>query len=377
MICVASYSLPEQEVDTTIRSFVLTKNTNESRPDVERHNNLVQQDKSGESDRSTRPPMGMIAGALFGLSSAILYTATNVALRHCVDIDAFLVSAVKAIPTVAILGPYLIWMTIRKEVIASNYQMVPRFILAALLGQFVGNAFFQLALGRIGLAVSVPITLGTMIIGAAILGRLLLHEKVNLRTLIAMVILLSSILVLSIPSTNPPSPVDSLTKGKADIDGTPAEVGLGSICAAMSGLAYAVFGTTMRQALTGGLSAPFTMFVSGSVGAIALWGFSFYRMGTDLILEVPPGYWGTMFIAGMLNFLAFVSLSISLKSLPVVAVNLLNASQVAMAAIAGIIFFAEPITGSLIVGICLTLTGLLVLVQRNHRAGKKPIEPEG
>ena len=163
-------------MDTTIRSFVLTKNTNESRPDVERHNNLVQQDKSGESDRSTRPPMGMIAGALFGLSSAILYTATNVALRHCVDIDAFLVSAVKAIPTVAILGPYLIWMTIRKEVIASNYQMVPRFILAALLGQFVGNAFFQLALGRIGLAVSVPITLGTMIIGAAILGRLLLQQ---------------------------------------------------------------------------------------------------------------------------------------------------------------------------------------------------------
>lgn len=326
---------------------------------------MAHQLKDKEVAKEVRPPMGMVAGAVFGLSSAILYTATNVALRYCINVDAFLVSAVKAIPTVIVLGPYLIWMLIRKEVLASSYRMVPRFLLAALLGQFVGNAFFQLALGRIGLAVSVPITLGTMIIGAAILGRLLLRERVSLRTLIAMVILLASILVLSTPSNESLDAKRDLSNVVNDLEVTPGEVGIGSLFAAMSGLAYAVFGTTMRQALTGGLSAPLTMFLSGSVGAVALWGFSFYRMGASRVLEVSSDDWGTMFIAGMLNFSAFVALSMSLKSLPVVAVNLLNASQVAMAAVAGIIFFSEPITGSLIIGVGLTLTGLLAMMQRN------------
>jgi drug/metabolite transporter (DMT)-like permease len=323
-------------------------------------------DEKNEISKSIRPPMGMLAGVLFGLSSAVLYTATNVALRHCVDIDAFLVSAVKAIPTVAFLGPYLVWMIVRGELIASSFRMVPRFILAALLGQFVGNAFFQLALGRIGLAVSVPITLGTMIIGAAIFGRWLLHEKVKLRTLVAMLILLASILVLSSPSSHPELAQQAVVGSDFEPTSTAREVGIGSLCAAMSGIAYAVFGTVMRQALTGGLSAPFTMFLSGSVGAVALWAFSFYRIGAVLILEVPPAEWGTMVVAGLLNFCAFVSLSIALKSLPVVAVNLLNASQVAMAALAGIIFFSEPVTSSLITGVGLTLLGLLVMVQRKR-----------
>ena len=331
-----------------------------------RPNKLDQEKTQGAEGKSLRPPMNMLAGALFGLSSAVLYTATNIALRHCVQIDAFLVSAVKAVPTVVILGPYLIWMLKRGEAIASSFRMVPRFVAAALVGQFIGNAFFQLALGRIGLAVSVPITLGTMIIGASILGKLLLNESVSLRTRVAMVILLASILVLSSPENQLQLEDESVTASESEPLSTAAEIGFGSICAACSGLAYAVFGTTMRQALTGGLSAPLTMFISGGVGAISLWSVSLYRLGGNAIALLPFDDWKVMFIAGVLNFSAFVALSISLKSLPVVAVNLLNASQVAMAAIAGIIFFAEPVTSSLLIGVSLTFLGLLAMFQRKR-----------
>jgi DME family drug/metabolite transporter len=70
-----------------------------------------------------------------------------------------------------------------------------------------------------------------------------------------------------------------------------------------------------------------------------------------------------------LNFTAFAALSLSLKALPVVAVNLINATQVAMAAAAGVILFAEPLTASLIIGIALTFAGLLILASRGS-AGK-------
>ena len=66
--------------------------------------------------------------------------------------------------------------------------------------------------------------------------------------------------------------------------------------------------------------------------------------------------------AGILNFLAFIALSVALKSLPVIAVNLLNASQVAMAAVAGILLFSEPVTNSLVIGVALTLIGLVAMV---------------
>ncbi len=146
-----------------------------------------------------KPPMGILAATVFGMVAAVMYTAANIALRQCVDVDPFLVSAVKAAPTVIVLGPFLAWMLVRRETIATSYKMVPRFIAASLLGQFVGNAAFQVSLGVIGLAASVPITLGVLIIGGAILGRVILHEPVRLRTILAMITLIAAVIVLSLP----------------------------------------------------------------------------------------------------------------------------------------------------------------------------------
>jgi drug/metabolite transporter (DMT)-like permease len=147
---------------------------------------------------------------------------------------------------------------------------------------------------------------------------------------------------------------------------------LGSFLAAASGAAYALFGVMMRQSLTGGLSAPLTMFISGAVGTISLWSMTLFRLGPETLSLVPSNDWATMFAAGCLNFTAFVALSASLKSLPVVAVNLINASQVAMAAAAGIVLFAEPVTSSLVLGIALTFAGLGILAGRRPQRGLSP-----
>lgn len=314
-------------------------------------------------NRELKPPVGLIGGVLFGLASAILYTMANIALRHCVGLDSFLVSAVKAAPTVLLLGPYLIWMAVGGEVLLTSSRMIPRFLAAALVGQFVGNSAFQFALGMIGLAIAVPITLGTMIIGSAILGRMMLHEPVRLRTWVAMLVLIASVFVLSLPQNAVPieEAVGVVQEGESA-----SRVVVGSFCAAASGLAYSLFGVVLRQAMVGGLSAPLAMFISGLVGTISLWSVTLVTLGMDSIAAVTFDDWGLMLIAGMLNLMAFVALTTSLKSLPVVAVNLINASQVAMAAVGGILVFAEPITAPLIIGISLTLLGLGILAGRRR-----------
>ncbi len=303
-----------------------------------------------------RPPIGIVAGAACGVVAAVMYTMANIALRRCVGVDPFLVSAVKAAPTVVILGPFLVWMAATRQRIATSLKMVPRFIFASLLGQVIGNGAFQIALGVIGLAASVPITLGVLIVGGAVLGRLMLREPVTLRTSLAMVTLISAVLILSLPGATV-APEQSVTS---------LPVWMGALCAAASGGAYAYFGVAMRQALTGGLSGPVTMFISGTVGTIALWSITLWKIGSEPLVDIAPYQWGVMVAAGACNFTAFAALSMSLKALPVVAVNLINASQVAMAAVAGVILFSEPVTSPLAIGITLTFAGLLILASRRN-----------
>ncbi|MGB1814382.1 MAG: DMT family transporter [Rubripirellula sp.] len=306
------------------------------------------------ANRELRPPVGNVMGVVLGLSAAVLYTMANIALRHCVAVDPFLVSAVKAVPTVIVLGPFLLWMLTRGEALATSPRLIPRFIVVSLIGQFVGNAAFQVALGTIGLAASVPITLGVLIVGGAILGRVLLREPVRLRTIAAMIMIIIAVVILSHPSTSE-TPDTSITNHP---------VWVGALCAAASGAAYALFGAVMRQTMRGGVSAPATMFISGLVGTLSLWAVTLVNSGLDVVSAVDSSQWSMMAAAGVLNFSAFVALSVSLKALPVVAVNLINASQVAMAAIAGVIVFSEPVTWPLSLGIVLTFAGLLVLANR-------------
>lgn len=312
---------------------------------------------------SLRPPIGIVAGAICGMISAIVYTLANIALRQCVGVDPILVSAVKAAPTVVFLGPLLAWMLATGQTVATSMRQVPRFIVASFFGQLVGNGAFQIALGIIGLAAAVPITLGVMIVCSAVLGHVLLNEAVNRRKVVAIFTLITAVFILSTPNATLPNPS--------------APVWVGALCAAASGAAYAYFGVTMRQTLTGGVSGPATMFISGVVGTTALWSITVVRLGTAALAEITADQWWVMVAAGVFNFTAFVALSLSLKALPVVAVNLINASQVAMAAVAGVILFAEPVTASLLIGIILTCAGLVILANRRPRGGQaSPSTPD-
>lgn len=303
----------------------------------------------------------LAAGVFFGATSAVLYTAANVALRKCVGVDPFLVAAVRAAPTVIVLAPILIWMLVRRVPLLTSNRLIPRFVLVALIGQFVGNAAFQFALEVIGLAASVPITLGVLIICGATLGRLILGEPVSVTKVIAIIILVSAIVILSIPGQST-MPAESTSRLSSIA---------GAGCAAASGAAYALFGVVMRQTLNGGVTATLTMFISGAVGTVSLWSAAFLRLGMETIATTQADQWWIMIAAGILNFTAFVALSYALKVLPIIAVNLINASQVAMAAIAGVFIFAEPVTQSLLAGVFLTFTGLLILATGRKRSSEK------
>ena len=71
-------------------------------------------------------------------------------------------------------------------------------LFASLVCQLFGNVAFQWSLGIVGIALTVPITLGAMIISGAMMGRVFLHESVTLRMALSLVVLIAAICVLSL-----------------------------------------------------------------------------------------------------------------------------------------------------------------------------------
>lgn len=364
-------------------------------------------------------------GPICGLLSAILYTASNIGLRQCVDVNPYVVSAVKATPNILLLTPWImmhwVWQrqATRTGLVASNDTAAQQeesgqhataskrqtrarlldFTVAAIFAQFLGNVAFQKALELIGISTVVPITLGTIIVCGAILGVVILKESIGLRKLIAMMTLITAVVVLAIPSqdamdskspaeakrqrvaaqeggvaTSPnPNDVSDPTSAaeSAAVDSTVSsnrawQIILGSCWAILSGLTYAYFGVAMRRSLRAGIGSATLMIISGVVGVVLLWGYSIIQLGLIQISEIHVRSWLWMSFAGLCNFIAFITLTASLKRLPLVAVNLINASQVALAATAGVILFSEPITVTLVIGLVLTLTGLMILARRTR-----------
>ena len=65
-----------------------------------------------------------------------------------------------------------------------------------------------------------------------------------------------------------------------------------------------------------------------------------------------------MLASGVFNLLGFLLITKGLQLTTLVHANVLNASQVALAAVAGILFFHEPNNAWLVTGIVLTIVGI-------------------
>lgn len=297
-------------------------------------------------------------GAVFGLSSSLIYTAANSCLRAVSDLDPFWVSAVKAAPTALIM---LVWLAAdwrRGKSAGMPLWLAWAIAIAGIEAQIVGNCSFQWALGEIGLALSVSLCLGGMIITATLLGRLFLKEAVSIWTLASLVVLLGAIGVLSLGAEDARKSVTQTAVA------TPGRLLLGVGMAALSGFGYAVLNVLIRYAMTRGASIPATLSIVSLVGLFTLGGISHARIGLTGMAASQPLAVGYMLAAGVFNAIAFAALTRSLQLTSVAYFNALNASQAAFAALAGTFFFGEAFTIALCAGVALTIVGLAMLTRR-------------
>jgi len=307
-----------------------------------------------------------VLGTAYGMVSAVAYTAANTCLRAVADCDPVWVSAVKAFPIVILVVPWLIVQRSRGERILPSARVLTALVLASILGQLGGNVLFQWSLGVVGIALAVPLCLGMIILAGAILGRIFLGEPLTFRIVLSVATLIAAISVLSLGAGEAH---ESIVSGQTGLGGHPNWLVLiaGVGAAALSGAAYSVLGVVIRYGVTGRASIATTMATVGLVGAFALGGLSFWRIGLDGMHDTGCQDLAMMILAGVLNAFAFLTLTKALQLATVVYVNALNATQATMAALVGILFFHEALSGELAVGVVLTIVGLILMKQRQGK----------
>jgi len=283
----------------------------------------------------------------------------------------------KELVTVVAVGPWLLYQTFRGTPVLPPHpegtRLLALLILVGLANQVGANLGAQWALGVVGLAVSTPVIFGVMLTASALLGLGFLGERVSRRSILAIGLLLAAIVLLG-AATYATCPADTpqATQASGALDSHQAgpmllALSIGAPC--LAGAIYAVLTTTIRHAVTSAVPIGTIVFITTLMGVLSLGPLSAYRLGAQQLLATPPGQIAWMAVAGILNLIAFLAITKGLQLTTVVHANVLNASQVAMAAVAGTLIFAEPRTPWLLAGVGLTILGV-VLIDRPEQSDR-------
>lgn len=295
------------------------------------------------------------AGTAYCIVAALAYTAANICLRHLSSrVDQVWITCLKESVTVAAVGPWVVWQGSQGRRLWPRWQIVVLLALTGLAVELVGNLGFIWAMNVIGLCRTVPTVFAVNLAFSALLGWLVLREGVTPRTLAAVTLLIGGIVMLKWGTGPTQTTIESWRTGAA----------LGAAC--LSGVVFATMAVALRRSMTDNTPTSIAMLMITGMGVITLGPLSLARLGLDGLLATPAGDLAIMFLSGVLNLVGFFSITRGLRVASVVRANMLNASQVAMATLAGLWIFGEPLTKEVLLGIALTILGIL-LVQRPPR----------
>lgn len=289
-------------------------------------------------------------GLLLAFASAIGYTGTNACLKLVSEYDPAWVSAIKAVWLVLIFAPWVARLAAKNELKKATLKDWGLIVSSGLIGQFGGNLAFQQSLEYIGISVAIPVCLASMVGSSAIVGRLRYGEALHYWTVAGMVLMLAAVWYFTYGT-----PSDASSENIEN-----SREYWGGLLAFCGGLAYSTMGFFVRSAVKSGFQPAFPMLIIGLVGVFGLGGVGFSHIGITGIQAITGTAWLSMSAAGLLNAAAFLALTTALKSVSVLYANLVNVTQVAMAAAIGVIWMGEEPTVDKAIGWGLTISGFLL-----------------
>ncbi len=330
-------------------------------------------------------------GTLYCILSAVFYTLMGICQRELSEnCDPVWVNCVQASVSTVVFGVYLTFRSVRGR------PAWPPLGIAAILMALgavtqLGGTSYQWSLGQIGLSVGNPLQMGVMLAASAILGLLILGEKVSWQAVVAIVLITVSLYPLSsgaesaneaIPATESTvvesasgdagtiTPATPSTEDPASSRWFWAMLGISAAC--FSGVAFALLTVGMRKTAAESASPEAIVFFINCMGILFLGPWAITRLGIGGMLATSPRDFLVMLATGVFNLLAFLLIAKALQLTTVVRVNVINnALTTALTVVAGILLFSEPARWEFLAGVVLTLIGI-VLISYNASSEEQP-----
>jgi DME family drug/metabolite transporter len=298
------------------------------------------------------------------LLSALCYTAANICLRQLAEIriDPTLVICIKETVAVAVVGPWVLRQISRGVHLPCPGKALAILVVAGLAVQLIGNLGIQWAFGVIGLTISMPLVFGVMLVGSAMIGRLVFGEFLPPRSAAAVAVVIGSVVLLNIGAAGQ----DRWSELPAAVS-NPIFIFLGIAAACAGGITFASLGAAVRYAAGHNVPVSITVVVVTGIGASTLGIISAFRVGATGLPTSASHAFAWMIASGVFNLFAFALITKGLQLTTLLHANVLNASQVALGATAGILLFHEPYNHWILIGITLTITGITLFGQPRAR----------
>jgi DME family drug/metabolite transporter len=262
---------------------------------------------------------------------------------------------------VVVLGPWLVAQWLRGRPSLPGGGALWRLLGVGLLVEAVGNVCQQWSLGIVGLAITVPTTFGAMIVGGAVLGRVLLGERISPRAAAAASMLLASLGFLGLGAGGA---ARAIAAGEA-LTRTPLTVALAVGATCLAGAIYSLLSVTIRHGVTRETTPTAVGFLVPGMAIITLGPWCAWELGYQVVLDTSLRQWILMYAGGAFNLIGFLALIYGLQRITVLYANAVNASQVAIAAVAGVFIFGESANSWVVLGTLLTVLGIVCF---DHRA---------
>ncbi len=299
------------------------------------------------------------AGAACCVVSMLAYSTTNACMKQLStmpSVPAWAVCVKESI-TVLVVGPWLLWQMWRKKTSFPRGRTLVMLVTVGLATELIGNMGVQWGYEIVGLAVMVPAYTGFILVAATVLSGVLLGERVSGQNLAAVGLLIVAATLLGIGSAHAAGATEATSAAKASAGPWLTAAAIGA--AAAAGIVFAFLGIAIRHCVTGSTSYSAVMVVITGMGVLSLAPLSFYSAGAARLLSTPWPQYVFMFAGGVCNLIAFFALVRGLQLTTVLHVNMINAGQVATAALAGMLFFGEKFNYWLVAGVCLMIVGIL------------------
>ena len=309
----------------------------------------------------------MVLGAFYCIVAALGTSVVNGCLRELtVECDRFWALAVKESVAAVVVGPWIALQIARGKMRLPGRRAIAALVMAGLVSQVVGNLPCMWAFSVVGLSVVLPVMFGAYMTAGVVLGRVFLGETVSARSLLAVGLLISAVVLLSMGAGT----ANQAIAAGAKVQTGAFWVGLAIAASAMAGVAFCVMAVVIRRATNDDTSPMIVAFIMPVMGPLCFGPLGLATSGWDGLTSCSSTQFALMLAAGAINLVSFLSLIHGLRRVPVAHANVLSASQVAMGAVIGMTVFGEPPGPWLVLGVTLTIVGMVVI-------GRTPVpDPE-